>query len=227
MFRPSLLAGCGLALALLIVSPASAQLGGPRLQLPSSVQTIFLLRMEPVQKELKLSDEQAKTITEVASQMQSEAMEIMSGLQDLDPEERQKEMPSLMKLINEKGKELQTKIDATLDAKQAVRIKELSLQRRGPGAFEDVEVLAALKITPEQIQKLLAIREEAEAKGKEIIAALTSGGDQGAIREKMQALQKELGDKALAVLTDEQKAAFEKMKGAKFDFPQGGRRGPF
>ena len=41
----------------------------------------------------------------------------------------------------------------------------------------------------------------------------------------MAAMLKELGDKAMAVLTPEQKAAFDKLKGKKFDFPP--QRGPF
>ena len=35
----------------------------------------------------------------------------------------------------------------------------------------------------------------------------------------MMAMRKELGDKALAVLTADQKEQFEKMKGPKFNFP--------
>ena len=45
------------------------------------------------------------------------------------------------------------------------------------------------------------------------------------MRQKIMAMRKELGDKALAVLTPEQREQFDKMKGAKFDFPP--QRGPF
>ena len=74
----------GVMLAIVIVSSAQAQRRG--FNLPPVVQNLFLMRAEPVQKELGLSEEQAKSIAELASQMQSEAMEIMSGLQDLTPE---------------------------------------------------------------------------------------------------------------------------------------------
>lgn len=224
MLRTSMLAACGLALAMFAASPASAQFGRG-MQIPPSVQNIMMMRAEAVQKELNLNADQTKEIADVAARMQSEAMEIFSGLQDLNPEERQQEMPGLIKMMTEKGKELQGKVDKILDAKQNARMKELSLQQRGPAAFEDEAILTALKITEDQKNKLIAIRDEAAAKQQEIMAAVAAGGDRQAIGEKVRALQKELGEKALAVLTAEQNAAFEKMKGVEFKFPQGGRRG--
>ena len=66
---------------------------------------------------------------------------------------------------------------------------------------------------------MASIQDEAGAKQEEIIKE-GLGGDRNALREKIQALQKETGDKALAVLTSEQSESFDKMKGAKFDFPR-------
>lgn len=220
MFRTGLLAGLALALTLLMTASAAAQLGGRGLQIPPTVQNIMLMRSEAVQKELGLKEEQTKAIGEVAAQMQSEAMEIFSGLQDLTPEERQKEMPELIKLMTEKAKEMQAKVDKILDPAQSTRMKELSIQRRGVEALQDDEVVKALKVTDEQKTKLAALRDEAGEKQQEIVqAVLAGGGDRSGIREKVQALQKEFGGKALALLTTEQSEAFDKLKGAKFDFP--------
>jgi hypothetical protein len=224
MFRHSWIAG--IALALLMTSSASAQFGRG-LRIPPSVQNIMLMGSKEVKKELDLNADQQKSIDDLAGQMRSEAMEIMSGLQDLSPEEQKAEIPSLMKMMTEKGKELQAKVDKVLNAKQLTRLKELSIQRREAEAFEDEEVAGALKLSDEQKKKLIAIRQEGEDKQQEFIKAATSGeGDRGAIREKMMSMRKELGEKALAVLTPEQLQAFEKMKGAKFEFPRGGGR-PF
>ncbi len=226
MFRPLLLASCALTLALLMTSSAAAQFGRG-MRFPPAVQNIMMLRADAVKKELDLNADQQKSIGEVASQMQADAMEIFSGLQDLSPEEREKELPSLVKMMTEKGKELQAKVDKALNAKQLARMKELSIQQRGAEAFEDEEVAAVLKLSDEQKKKLIAIRDEGADKQQEIVKALTSGegGDRAAGFAKMQALRKELGEKALAVLTAEQRETFEKMKGAKFEFPRG-RGGP-
>jgi hypothetical protein len=218
MVRPALLIASALTIVLAMTSTASAQFRGMRF--PPSLQNVFMLSGEAVQKELALSDEQRKALTQLADQMRSDAMEIMSGLQDLSPEEQKEHMPELMKLISEKGQEIQQKIDKVLDKKQLARMKELSLQSRGAGALEDTEVLAALKISDEQKKELIDVREEGNKRMEEVMQSLRSGGgDAGNIRQKMGAMRKELGDKALAVLTDAQREQFEKMKGAKFEFP--------
>jgi DNA-binding MarR family transcriptional regulator len=224
MFRPSFLAALGLVL--LMTTSASAQFRGMRF--PPSLQNIFMLRGEAVQKELGVTDEQKKTLSELAAQLQAEAMEIISGLQDLSPEEQKEHMPELMKMVGEKGKDIQDKVDKVLDQKQLARMRELSLQSRGAAALEDDEVSAALKISDDQKTKLVAVREEGSKKMEEAMQALRGGGgggDAGDIRQKMMDMRKELGDKALAVLSSEQREQFEKMKGAKFTFPP--QRGPF
>ncbi len=221
MFRPRVLAGFALAVAALMTSSASAQLGGRGFQIPAAAQNIMLLNSEAVQKELALKTEQTKQISDLASQMQSDAMEIFSGLQDLTPEERTKELPNLMKMMTEKGKDLQKKVDNILDAKQQARIRELSLQRRGVQALDDDEVVTSLKLSDEQKKTLGDLRDEVGKASQAMIQGVLGGGggDQGEIRQKLRAMQKEFGEKALAVLTTEQREQFEKMKGTKFEFP--------
>jgi Spy/CpxP family protein refolding chaperone len=131
-------------------------------------------------------------------------------------------MPEVMKMIAEKGKEIQESVDKILEEPQKARLRELSLQARGPQALEDEEVAAALKLTDEQKKQLEAIREEGNAAMQEAFSSLRSGGgDQGEIRKKMAKLRNDLSEKALSALTPEQKEQFEKMKGEKFEFPSG------
>jgi len=154
--------------------------------------------------------------------MQSDAMEIISGLQDLTPEERVEELPNVMEMINERAEGLQTRLTNILDATQLARVGELSLQRRGVEALDDEKVAKALKLTADQTKQLAAIQDDAAGKREEIMKEIF-GGDRDELRRKMQALRKELGDKASAVLTTEQREQFDQMKGAKFEFPR--RRG--
>jgi len=225
MVRLSVFVGAVLALALGMATPASAQLG-KGFQIPQAVRNIFMLRTEQVQKELKLTDEQNTQIDDLAIQLQSDALELFSSLQDLSDEERKTELPNLMKKFAEKGKELQAKVDKFLNAEQNARMKELSLQQRDAEALGDEDVIAALKLTEDQKKKLREIQDEAARQVEEALKPLLGGGggggDLGDIRTKMENMKKELSEKALAVLTTEQKATFEKMKGPKFDFPKGG-----
>jgi hypothetical protein len=218
MSRFTVLSAAALAVVLLFTSEAHAQFGRG-FRIPPVVQDLMLMSVEPVQKELGLSPDQAKAINTIATQMRSEAMEIISGLQDLTPQEREEELPAVMEMVTEKAVDLQKQVDEILDDKQLARMGELSLQRRGVEALGDPKVIETLKLTDDQKKQLASIQDEAGAKQEEIIKE-GLGGDRNALREKIQALQKETGDKALAVLTTEQSEAFDKMKGAKFDFPR-------
>ncbi len=218
MFRFSILAGCGLALVLLITSSASAQFGR-NFRIPPIVADIMSMRAEKVQQELKLNEEQTEQVVGIATEMQAEAMEIISGLQDLTPQEREEELPNVMEMINERATELQKQVEGILDEKQMARVEELSLQRRGVEALDDKKVAEKLKLTDDQKKELVQIQDDAAGKQEEIMKAFF-GGDRDELRGKIQALRKEMGDKALAVLTTEQREQFEKMKGAKFEFPR-------
>jgi hypothetical protein len=156
--------------------------------------------------------------------MQATAMEIISGLQDLTPQEREEELPNVMEMVTEEAKNLQVRVDKILDEKQTARMKQLSLQARGMEALSDDDVLEVLEVTDDQKKQLAVIDDETAGKQEELIqAVIAGGGDRSGLREKIQALRKEMGDKALAVLTTGQREAFEKMKGAEFEFPR--RRG--
>ena len=223
MSRRSYLAGSALALTVLMMSSAHAQFNLRGLRFPASLQNVFLLRGEGVQNELKLSDKQKGALSELATQLQQDALEIFSGLQDLSPAEQKEQMPEVMKMIETKGKEIQEKVDKILDSPQIERLKQLSLQSRGPTALEDEEVIAALKISDDQKKKLSGIREEGNKALQDAIETLRGGGgDAGQMREKIGKMRKDLGDKALSVLTPAQREQFDKMKGAEFKFPQRG-----
>ncbi len=222
MVRTRVLTLSALLVALVLTSSASAQFNLRGMKFPASLQNVFMLGGDAVQKELAISEEQKKSLSELSDQLRSDALEIFSSLQDLTPEEQKEHMPELMKMIGEKGSAMQEKIDKMLDDKQKARLKELSLQSRGATALEDDEVIAALKITDEQKQKLADIREEGNKLIEQAMQALRGGGgggDAGEARRKMGAMRKELTEKALAVLTPEQTKQLDKLKGAKFDFP--------
>jgi Spy/CpxP family protein refolding chaperone len=218
MIRYTLLGTSALALVLLVATPASAQFGRG-FRIPPVVSDLMMMSSQPVQEELKLSAEQSAKIDAIAKQMRQDAMEIISGLQDLTPEEREEELPNVMEMVSDSAKELQSQVDDILDDEQTARMNELSLQRRGVDALDDKKVIEALKVTDDQKKELASIRDEAGAKQEEIIKE-GLGGDRNEMRQKIQALQKETGDKALAVLTTEQRDAFDELKGAKFDFPR-------
>jgi hypothetical protein len=190
---------------------------------------LMLLTQEPVQKELKLTTEQATAVRESADELRSEMQEIFSGLQDLSPEERREKMQELRDEAEKKVKEVQGKVDGLLDASQKTRLKQLTLQQRGAfGALQDPEVQTALKLSDEQKKKVETLAEESRPRGQGAGGGGGGGGgDQEARRARFQAMQKERNDKVLQILSAEQRAELDKMQGSKFDFPPMGRGGGF
>ena len=119
------------------------------------LQNIMLMGNEAVQKELDLNADQQKSIDDLASQMRIRSHGDHVRLAGSDARRARRGNPDLMKMMTEKGKELQAKVDKILNAKQQRGIKELSIQRRDAEALEDEEVLAALKLSDDQKKKLI------------------------------------------------------------------------
>jgi hypothetical protein len=202
-----------LAIAAVAATPAWAQRGGGRGGRGGG--GLMLLTQDSVQAELKLSDDQKKQLgDELAKQR-----EAFSGLQDLSREERQTKFAELQK-------EGQAAIGKVLNAEQQTRLKQITLQQRGPQALADAEVATAVGLTDEQKQKVEAISQEVRGAMRE---AFQGGGGGGEAREKLEALRKSSGEKIQALLTPEQQAKWKELTGEPFKGELrpfgGGRRG--
>lgn len=191
---------------------------------------LMLLRNPSVQTELKLTDDQKSKTGALADKVQDEMQGTFAELGELDPEDREAKMQEVRKAAVARGKEVQGELATILQPEQTTRLRQIGLQMRGASALADEEVVAELKLTDEQKKQLETIRQENETAGRELFRqARESGGGGDAIRAKMEELRKSGTEKALAVLTAEQKAQFEKLKGPAADikFEGGfGGRGP-
>lgn len=207
-----------------------------------------LVRNEAVQKELNLSDEQVgdlKTLGEkVFEEMRSAGggREAFQGLQDLSREEREKKMAELLAKAEETRKKVTEKfqpdLDKILEAAQRDRLKQIQIQADGSRAYQNADVVAALKISKEQQDKIAAINKEFGDKQRELFPrGGFGGGAAGGERPNFDEMRKKMEelnatrDKQLAdVLTADQKSSLEKLKGKPFDVAQlrpqfGGGRG--
>ncbi len=190
---------------------------------------LILLRVEKVQKELELVDDQKAKLREIGEKSMArlrEAFPRPEAVQELSREERQARFAEMRKKMEALNQETRKAVEEVLLPHQLERLKQISLQIRGTQALDDPEVAKELGITDEQKQKFAQIREESMNKGRELFTS----GQREQMREKFEALRKETDEKLLAVLTAEQKEKFEKMKGPKFEIDMrdlmGGFRGP-
>ncbi len=165
----------------------------------------MLLRLENVQADLQLTAEQ-KTKLEALGQ------EPRGGRENRENREKQ--------------------IAEILKPEQLERLKQIRIQiEPGMALHNNPEVAKALALTDEQKGKLRTLREEAREAMRE---AFQDGEDltPQERRAKGVEMRKEMLEKALGVLTPEQREKFEKMQGAKIELdfsslrPPRGGRGP-
>jgi Spy/CpxP family protein refolding chaperone len=229
-----------LALAAAVVLSASALLaqgpgGGRRgggFGGGAGMDPTFLLMAEPVQKELELTDDQKDKLQKFQQDTMADGMTFFQSLQGLSPEESQKK-------IAERAKETRKKLADILMAPQVSRLDEISIQFAGPGALSRDDVQEKLALTDDQKEKLKQLAADIQQKMADLRATFngppaddTERQDRQKKRDEITAGQK---DKAMAILTEDQKVKFEKLQGKKFDIttiqfnmrggPGGGRRG--
>jgi Spy/CpxP family protein refolding chaperone len=175
-----------------------------------------LIAMPEVQKELGLSEADAKKLTDDLAALRPQRTGGGGDFRNLSQEERQKRFEEMRKQGEETAKKTEEKLKASLTDAQFKRLGELRLQREGANSLERSEVADKLKLTTEQKDKIKKIAEEGRPQ-------FGRGGNAGGDRpspEEMRARREKRNADILAVLTPEQKTAWEGMQGAKFTFPE-------
>lgn len=194
-----------------------------------------LVTLPEVQKELGVSDEQKTKLEDVVKDVGDQARQggnlSLQEIQNLSNEERQKRFEEMRKKNEELAKKANEAIAKILDAKQNERYGQLQLQREGVAAIARAEIADKMKLTKEQKEKVAKIQEEGRSaqRGGGNFAQL-SDEERRELFTKAQAAREKVTADLAAVLTADQKASWEKMLGAKFDFPAprgfgGGRPG--
>lgn len=170
----------------------------------------MLLSNTSVQKELKLSEEQVKKVKEfTAAQMQKVQEVIQEALNGGGPPDREK-MQEMMKSGTEAAEKF---VKDTLKPEQQKRLKQISTQQMGLGAFANEEIAKALKITDEQKDKIKGLinehRQDLQDLGRD---RFTQEG-----MAKLKTLNKQYMDKVTEWLTADQKTAWKELLGEPFE----------
>ena len=186
------------------------------------------MAIEPVQKELELVDDQKSEITKITEESRQGLGDLFGGLRDLPDEERQAKDARDAGKLAARNKETEEKINKVLLDHQKKRLKEITLQVRGVAALSDAEVATALALTTDQKDQIKKVIEDGD-RARNDLRQNAGDGDREALREKGQTIRQETEQKALAVLTADQKTKLEDMKGKKFEIDpallRGGRGG--
>ena len=205
-------------------APEGSRRGADRGASRSSL--IGLLRSEQVQKELKLTDEQLAKVREVSEALGTEMREQFAAVRAIDDREQQRaKMNELRDEFDSKARE---KLRDVLSREQMMRLYQVRMQVRPVVDSLDSRFVAGrLKLTDDQKAKLAEVGKEVQAKLSELYGQMRDASEQqrSELFQKFRNIRSEGDEKALGVLTDEQKKAFEEMKGEKIELEMRRSRG--
>ncbi len=186
------------------VAAGSARAQGPRGQgFGGGNSLTFLAGQKSVQEELKMTDDQVAKVKEFSDKQRQDRG---GGQPNASPEERARRQ-------EERTKAEAKAMADILKPEQLKRLKQISWQREGARAVARDEVADALKLSPEQKDKVKTIQEDVR---KEMAGLRGGGGNREEARKKMEELQKGADEKLNAVLTDEQKTKLKELTGEPF-----------
>jgi len=172
----------------------------------------MLLTNKGVQKELKVTEEQASKLEVFARETQQKNREEMQKLGDLSQEERRAKMQELAPAHHAA---LMKGLGEILEPKQVARFEQIQLQQAGAMAFSTPRVQEKLKLTADQKTKIREIGEESGTAMRGVFQEFQN--DREGAMKKMAELRKESANKIQAVLTDDQKKTWKEMTGEPYE----------
>ena len=180
--------------------------------------------IEQVQKDLKLSEEQVAKVRKVAEQIGAKMREQFAAIREI--EDREKRRAKMTELADQFDQKARQGLREVLAREQWRRLLQIRLQVRPVvDSLTSKRLASRLKLTEQQQKKVAQIAKDMAAKRSELFASMRDATQE----QRTQAIQKymkmraDADEKALGLLTAEQKEAFEKMKGEKIELPT--RRG--
>ncbi|MEW4567122.1 Spy/CpxP family protein refolding chaperone [Tautonia sp. JC769] len=191
---------------------------------------VQILSMPPVVDELELSEEQTSKVRTIADQFREELMgrmrETREALADLGPEARRDRFEEMTRTLDESAQE---RLQEVLEPEQMTRLRQIQLQLQGVQAFANPRVKESLKLDDEQQSKLSELIEAYRSETQSLMADAREADQRGQVMRDLMELRRETLDKAMSILTDEQKSSWDELTGETFQMGPGagGRRGGF
>jgi hypothetical protein len=199
--------------------------GGPG----GGLDVFGLIGSEQVQKEIELIDAQKGDVQKLSDERREAMRGMFGNIRELPEAERQQKMAEMREKMEANRTEYTKKLADLLLPHQFERLQQISIQVRGASALSDPEVAGKLNLSDAQKSQLTELQEANRGEMQKLFEG--ARGDEAArqgMREKIELFRTQANEKAMAILTSEQRAQFEAMKGEKFelDMSQFQRGGP-
>jgi hypothetical protein len=179
---------------------------------------VTLVQDKEVQKELKLDPEQILKVEAVFTQVRQDVRQQIEDAEKPDqaaPDDREKRVERREKIMTAVMGEATKRVAQILTPEQIKRVNQILLQRQGAQAFSDPNVQELLHLSADQKAKLKALAEESIQEVRNDFR--TPQGDMEEMRKKAMRRRQEAMEKALAVLSADQREGWNDLKGAPFE----------
>jgi len=179
---------------------------------------LSLLRLEQVQKELRLSEEQAAKVNKVTEELTAEMRKQYTTLREV--EDRDQRRAKMTELADQFDGKVREQLRDVLAGEQMTRLYQIRAQVRAVvESLGSTYVAGRLKLTDEQKEKVARINKDMQAKRSELFAAMRDATQEQRAEaiEKLRKIRSDADKEALAVLTAEQSKAFQEMQGEKIE----------
>lgn len=179
---------------------------------------LMIVSNDAVQAELKLDDAKKAEVAKVSEELREQFRGGGRGQGGGGQGQR----GELQARMQEQAKLAQDKLKTILSEDQMKRVKEIQYQVIGVlGAAQNADLAAALSLDDATKEKLAALSEEQREAMRDLREAVEDGSVQrDAMAAETEKVRKELEEKALALLSSDQKAKFTELVGAPFDVSQ-------
>jgi hypothetical protein len=216
MSRLTILSSAFVAVVLLAAMAHAQEQQRPRQRgMGGGLDALQLVRNEAVQKDIAVKEDQSGKLQELLAAYQKDLAAIpqlsREDAQKLTDEERRTKAQEAREASSKVQDTYQKQLAGMLDKTQLERLNQIRLQAAGPSAIGTPEVATALGLSREDRQKIQAALNELN-QGRQRGERPTEE-QRAALRDKLEAKLKEL-------LTPEQLAKFEELKGKPFDVSQ-------
>lgn len=169
---------------------------------------VQLATLEGVQNELNMNEEQK----ELANKLNQELGESLREMF----QERDRDFRSMSEEIEKQNNQATEKLYAKLDEQQQKRLTGIYAQVNGPNVLFDDKVQEQLGLSEEQVEKLTDVQEENRQSFRDAFRDFREMSDEER-RESFGKLRSEGEANLLAALDEEQRKAFEELKGQELE----------
>jgi hypothetical protein len=186
---------------------------------------VFLASVSEIQKELSVTAEQKELLDALSADLRDQTRGLFrggpgggqggGGQGNQGPGQGQPGTNNGLEQFQARMQNIVRRVDelltTVLEPEQIQRLKQLQLQREGIRALDRPEFVKSLNLTEEQLEQIKKLRGQ-PAPGR--------GAENNPSAQPADAPRESVESQVLAVLTEEQKEAWNTQKGKPFEFPE-------